>query len=230
MYGIKFDDLHSYDDLGLVLTSKDMGTPKPKTMTVDINGAHGVIDLTESLTGYVQYENRQLRFEFQVFAGKTAWVSAYSDLLTAIHGKTMKVVLDEDPDFYYSGRVTVNTWTSMKSLNTIVVEVDADPFKYSMISSEEPWLWDPFSFVDGVIYYTSYTVNGSLSVRLPNEKMVQSPYFDCSAAMQVTVKGVTYDLPAGRSQNYDILLEDNITEMTFTGNGTVKVIYRGGRF
>lgn len=228
MYGIKFDEVHSFDDLGLILSSVDLGTPEPKTMIVDINGANGQIDLTEALTGYTQYKNRKLEFTFQVFAGAKDWIKTYNKLLSDVHGKMMKVVMDEDPDYFYQGRVTVNQWTSKKTLNTIVVDVDADPFKYMLKSSEEKWLWDSFSFVDGIIFQTDYTVSGSLDVRVPNLQMVVCPVFECSSQMKVTFNGNTYDLPSGRSQVYEVMLEDGVNNLTLIGDGTVNIIYRGG--
>lgn len=228
MIGIKFDELHSYDDLGLVLTSKEIATPEPKTMIVDINGANGSLDLSEALTGYVQYKNRKLTFTFSVFAGIKRWVTVYNSVMAAIHGKVMTVILDEDKNYYFHGRVTVNSWTSSKSLNTIVVEVDADPYKYSVKSSEEPWIWDTFSFADGVITNASYTVDGNLTVRIPNEQMVVCPEFETSAEMQVVFDGNTYTLEQGESQIFDIMLEEGINELEFIGNGTVKVKFRGG--
>ena len=63
MKGIKFGDYHSYDDFSLILTSKTIGTPTPKTEIIDIPGGDGVLDLTEFF-GEVKYNNRQLSFEF----------------------------------------------------------------------------------------------------------------------------------------------------------------------
>jgi hypothetical protein len=230
MIGVKFDDLHSFDDFGLLLTSKEIGTPDPKTLTVDVNGANGVLDLSEALTGYVQYKNRKLSFTFQVFAGIDRWVAAYNKLLSSIHGKMMKIVLDEDQKYFYKGRVKVNKWTSQKSLNTIEVEVDAEPFKYNVKSSDETWIWDSFSFVNGVIYQTSYTVNGTLDARIPNEQMVVCPEFEASEEMQVVFKGNTYTIAEGTSQLFEIMLEEGINEIQFIGNGTVQVKFRGGTF
>ena len=38
--------------------------PEPKTYTIDIPGGDGVIDLTESLSGDVVYNNRHQEFTF----------------------------------------------------------------------------------------------------------------------------------------------------------------------
>ena len=43
MNGITFGNKHTYDDWELVLTAKKLGLPTPKTSSVDIEGADGVI-------------------------------------------------------------------------------------------------------------------------------------------------------------------------------------------
>lgn len=228
MNGIMFGNVHSYDDLGLILSSKEVAPPEPKTMIVDVNGANGSLDLSEALTGYVQYKNRKLTFKFSVFAGTNRWVSIYNKVMTAIHGKMMDVILDEDKNYFYHGRVKVNSFTSNRTLNTIVVEMDAEPFKYNVKSSDEPWLWDTFSFVDGIIKDSAYEVNGNLVVDIVNEQMVVCPEFESNAEMQVVFKGNTYTIMPGVSQIYEIMFEEGANELEFIGNGKIKVIFRGG--
>lgn len=46
--------------------------------------------------------------------------------------------------------------------------------------------------------------------------------------MKVTHEGNTYSLPAGETTVYDIRLQEGDNYVTFTGNGTVKISYRGG--
>ena len=39
MIGVKFDSKHSYDDFGLILSSKSVPLPKPKTESVTVPGS-----------------------------------------------------------------------------------------------------------------------------------------------------------------------------------------------
>ena len=59
MKGIKFGNYHSYEAFQLILASKTIGTPSPKTETIDIPGGDGVLDLTEYF-GEPKYGNRKL--------------------------------------------------------------------------------------------------------------------------------------------------------------------------
>ena len=65
MMGVIFGEKHSYRDWGLVLKSRPViSPPTPKTKLIQVPGSDRVIDLTESLTGAVHYELRQMSFEF----------------------------------------------------------------------------------------------------------------------------------------------------------------------
>jgi len=46
MKGILFGTYHSYKDLHLILSEKEMGSPQVKTQTLDIPGGDGVLDFT----------------------------------------------------------------------------------------------------------------------------------------------------------------------------------------
>ena len=39
------------------------------------------------------------------------------------------MTLDDDPEFYYEGRFTVNQWQSGASFSTIVIDYNLQPFK-----------------------------------------------------------------------------------------------------
>lgn len=228
MIGVKFGTKHSYDDFGLILSSKEIGLPEPKTETVSVFGRDGDIDLTEALGDVVRFENRTLKFTFTLLDAVTKWAAVLSSVSNYLHGQKMQIIMDADRAFYYYGRCKVNQYASNKTLGTIVIECDAEPYKYDIYAAGSDWLWDPFSFVDGIIYLNTITVSGSKTVNLVNRAKVVSPTFTCSTAMTVTFDGTTYDLAAGKTTVYDIRLQEGDNSVTFTGTGTVKIEYKGG--
>ncbi len=132
MKGVKFGDYHSYDEWGLILTEKEIKSPKPKTIEIEIEGSDGVLDYTEFFGG-VKYENRSLSFTFRkANIAPDAFLALYSEVQNALHGKKMQIILDDDTAFYYYGRVTINEWKSNKRIGEIVIEVDAEPYKYKI--------------------------------------------------------------------------------------------------
>lgn len=228
MNGVTFGTKHSYNDFGLILSSKDISLPNAKLKTVEVPGADGVIDLTEVLTDDVKYENRNLSFTFTVIDPLASWAAVLSEVTNYLHGRKLQIVMDWDRNYYYEGRCTVNQFKSNKRTATIVIDCDCEPYKIEKNSSSEPWVWDTFSFVDGIIYINKVTVEGSLSVTLLNRRKVVSPTFTCSSAIRVTHNGKTYSLAAGTTTVLDIRLQEGENIVTFTGNATVTIDYKGG--
>lgn len=228
MDGVTFGTKHSYDDFGLILSSKNIGLPDPKIKTVEVPGADGVIDLTEILTDDVKYKNRKLSFTFTVVDPLASWSAVLSEVTNYIHGRKLRILLDWDRNYYYEGRCKVNNFKSSKRLGTIVIEADCSPYKVEKNSHSEPWQWDTFSFVDGIIYINSVTVTGSTTATLLNRRKIVSPTFICTAAMTVSFNGKTYNLKKGTTIVLDIRLQEGENIVTFTGNGTVTIDYKGG--
>lgn len=228
MNGVTFGTKHSYDDFGLILKSSTISLPKPKTKTVEVPGADGVIDLTETLTDDVKYNNRTLSFTFTVIDPISSFASVLSEVTNHLHGRKLRIYRDADRNYYYEGRCTVNQFKSNKRTATIVIDCDCEPYKIEKNSISDPWLWDEFSFVDGIIRISTWTVNGTANATLINRRKIVSPTFTCSAAMTVRFQNKTYNLPQGTSTVLDIRLQEGENTVTFTGTGTVQVEYKGG--
>lgn len=228
MVGVTFGTKHSYDDFGLILSSKEIGLPEPKTETVSVIGRNGDIDLTEALGDTVTFKNRTLKFTFTLLQANVYWTSALSSLSNYLHGKKYQIILDADKTFYYYGRCEVDKYQSNKTLGEIVVQCDVEPYKIEVNGAGMPWIWDTFSFVNGIIHVTSVTVSGTETVNLANHAKIVSPTFTTTAAMTVTYNGTTYSLPKGTTTVYDIRLQEGDNYVTFKGTGTVTVTYKGG--
>lgn len=235
MDGVTFGTKHSYRDWGLLLKSRPViSPPSPKTVYVDIPGSDGIIDLTESLTGDVKFDNRTIKCEFVVLDARNRWSDIYSEIMDYLHGQRMRVRLDEDPTYYYEGRLQVNEWKSDKVTSTITIEGDVEPYKMEMFSSLEDWEWDSFNFETGIIRdYKEIRVDESLTFTIEGRRRSVVPSFtvvsDDGSGLQVRFNGTTYDLPDGTSRVLNIVIKNGTNTLYFTGNGTVSIDYRGGR-
>lgn len=130
MNGVSFNGKHSYREWGLLLKERPyIAPPEPKTKLVEVPGSDVVIDLTESLTGQVHYGMREGKFEFYVLNGRSEWSAVYYAILNELHGKRLQIVLDDDPNYYWLGRVTISDWESDKKTATIVVSAQLEPYK-----------------------------------------------------------------------------------------------------
>lgn len=228
MQTVTFGTKNSYDDFGLILTDKNIGFPEPKLEEVDVIGADGVIDLSEVLNDDIKYKTRKLQFTFTVLKGSKYWASTVADVANYLHGKKLRIQMDFDPTYYYTGRCKINSFKTSKRLCTITIDAECEPYRLDINGNGEKWLWDTFSFQNGFIKVNAVTVNGSLQVNLQNQRKIVSPTFTCSTAMTVTFDGVTYNLPKGKTQVLGIRLQYGTNYVTFKGNGTVKIEYQGG--
>lgn len=227
MLGIKVGNIHTYDDWGLILTKAEISFPEPKTETQDVPGMNGALDLTEALTDDIKYKNRNLTFTFSMIDPRSRWDVMLSTIENYLHGKRMQIILDSDKYYYYEGRCTVDSFTSDKAIGKLVIVCDAAPFKYEL-EAGGAWIWDTFSFVDGVISVTKFTVSGSETITVMSGREIVSPTFVCDSAFSVTYNDVTYKIPAGTTKVLDIRFKEGSNRLTLTGNGTIEVRYKGG--
>lgn len=131
MKGIFFGDYHSYDDFHLVLNSKEVGSPSAKTTEIEIPGADGVLDLTDFF-GSVKFNNVKHKFQFQTIVPQHEFLSLYSDIKSKIHGQKIRIIIQDDPYFYYIGRCFVSAFTNDKNIGNITIECDCEPFRYKL--------------------------------------------------------------------------------------------------
>lgn len=130
MHGVIFNDKHSFRDWGLMMKSRPkISPPAPKLKLIDVPGSDSVIDLTESLTGTVNYEMRTISFEFVMMADREQWPHIYSDILKTLHGRRVKIIMDDDANYYYTGRVTVGDLEPEKKVAVLTMEATVEPYK-----------------------------------------------------------------------------------------------------
>lgn len=130
--GIYFGEIHSYNDLNLILSKVEIEPAKAKTTYVDIPGGDGSLDLTE-VHGKVKYSNRNAKFTFTMHPSgdlsESAWERKKTEVSNEINGKKFEIVSDRDPEYFYSGRCSVDDYLSNKRIRQIVVSAKLNPYK-----------------------------------------------------------------------------------------------------
>ena len=227
--GVKLGDKHS-NDYNLVLTNKEIPLPDLKTNIINIPGANGSLDLSEVLTRNILYKNRTLVLKFEYLGTWNTFQSMISKIADDLHGKKIKVIFDIDSNYYYEGRAKIDKLDSDIKKKSLTIKVDAYPFKIENKSSIEDWLWDEFSFEDGIIReYTNLVVNKKLILNIPGRKMSAVPIIISNKNMKVTYNNITYSIEAGENIITELATSEGDNIYTFTGNGTINIDYRGGR-
>lgn len=130
MHGIIFGEKHTYRDWGLLLKSRpEISPPSPKLKLVKVPGSNRVIDLTETLTGEVKYDTRQITAEFFIMDDRDRWPVLHSEILEHLHGKSIRIIMDDDPNYFYTGRVTVGELTPDKKTASLTITAEVEPYK-----------------------------------------------------------------------------------------------------
>ena len=118
------------DDWDLILTEFENPLPEPKVVTVEIKGSDSILDLSETLTGDVLYNNRKIKLTFEMMD-----ISDYNQLITTIankiHGRNVTFQFANDDKYYYTGRATISKWECSKQRGKVIIDVDAYPYKYA---------------------------------------------------------------------------------------------------
>lgn len=224
MNGVTIGNKHSWRDWNLWLLNKpDIQPPQVKSVLLDIPGADGVLDLTESLTGDVQYGTRKIGIELHLVDATNRWTGIYSKISNYLHGRQMKIIFDEDRGYYWDGRLYVKSWKSSRLHGVIAVEAEVDPYKYEIEASNEPWKWDPFNFETGVIRnYNEIEVDGATLLKVIGSRRPITPTINCSqSGMGVTVSGSNlFVLPNTKTSSGLTFTKTSDGGMKITGTST----------
>ncbi len=206
MKGIHFDNVHTFDDLQLILTNKVIGSPTVKTNVLDRPGADGMLDWTEFF-GEVKYGNRNLSFDFQTMVQQSQFMDVFSKVENALHGRKMRILLDDDPAWYYIGRVIVSDWKAERQIGKLTIDCDCEPYKYKM---------------DNTV--VQQAVNGTVKVTLLNsrKRAVPEVKITTDSSMNIVYQGVNvWDLGSGSFTLPELELVEGENIVTLTGTGTV---------
>lgn len=214
MLGVTFGDKHSFHELGMWLKKyPEITPPAHKTKYVDVPGADGALDLSKILTGHMQYSRRTITMEFIILAKRDEWPEKHSEIMDLLHGEEMDLILDDDPQYCYTGTLSVSGFDPQKVTSGVTITMDAEPYKTRIETTTK-----------------SFTVSGSLTATIDGDKKPVIPTITASSAMQMTFGGLSYSLVKGENVLPDVVIRKGVNTFVFNGSGTVAFEYREGRF
>ena len=128
-----FDNINTFSDWRLILNAKSVTPPKPNTNYVKLDGMSGTLDLSESLTGEVTYEDRTVSATFLATEGSyITRVNLFDNIIKKLHGKKVKIIEPDDPYHYLYGRITVKSIDNNRVYGKITLEATCEPWRYSI--------------------------------------------------------------------------------------------------
>lgn len=230
--GVTFaDQWHTERDWNLHPVRIYISMPEAKEQVIDIPGGDGTIDLSE-INGRPMYGMRTVELEYHLRnVDNEKWSLIYSEIGAVITGKKVKMVLDDDPDHYYMARLKVDGEKTDYVNAELTFTGTAEPFKYDLTATNEPWLWDTFNFETGVIREIE-----EVEITAENNKVTiigagidTPPVFVVSQAdnLKLTYGGRTYTLKVGRNRFPAVRVGKEDVTLTFSGTGKFEVEYRG---
>lgn len=176
------DSKDAFDDFGLVpANATAISMPELKEQYLEVEGADGKgIDLTDSLAGRPLYSSREgtMTFYRQTYDN---WTIGIPDVANYLHGQKMKVVLDDDPLWYYEGRLQITSIESNEYWATIEISYTFEPYKKRVYACYDlaytgttddtsygihryPVLWDLIDFDNDNAVASSYNTSGIITL------------------------------------------------------------------
>lgn len=152
---INGEEKNTWSDWLLVPVSRPAIVPPPvQSFTEEIPGRSGKFDYMNSILIDPAYDNREGTLEFIIDHDNDKyfdWHVTYNQVMKFLHGQFGRMILADEPDYYYEGRFHVEEFNSNADWSTIVIGYDVQPIKLSTVSSLDAWKWDPFNFCTGII-------------------------------------------------------------------------------
>lgn len=177
---------------------ESLNPPEPKSYTVDIPGGNGTIDLTESLTGDVVYNQREQVFKTFYVGKEDTWEQCKTKLLNALHGRRLSYKLSFDPGYTYVGRFDVSSCTRLGRgfrAGEFEIKITADPYK----TKDE--------------YTYKLNATGGKSFTFSSGRRPVHPVIECSNPVYITWDGDELIVPAGTYRLNDVVFRQGNNEI-----------------
>lgn len=250
-HSVTFDGKNSWDDWHLIpVVRPSFVPPTLNTKYIEIPGSSGSLDISESLTGYPTYKNREGSLEFLVANGFKPWEELYQEISSYLNGRIIQAYLEDDPDYYYEGRFTVTEWdSSSPPWSKITISYIVDPYKWRKHSSTYSWLWDPFVFATDTTFVSPFDdfrvdaanwsrktfkmedfgdapVCPTFIIKSTDKKGMDAKYINTTLGISIP----QVHLPDGTTEVYDFIFYGRSNyELYFKGHGRISMEFRIGR-
>ena len=207
-----FDKFNTFYNWHCILTEKDTTDPEPKTNYVDLDGMHGTLDLSESLTSEITYKDRNVSASFWTDYGTRAdREKLLRDIVRVLHGKKIDIVDPDYPEHYFKGRVMVTSKKNNIAYAEFTIDAICEPWRYSREASVRVVNVDN-NVVDVVI-----NNHGVKSL---------SPRITVDGSVTISVNGSSVSISDGTYMISGIKLKQGTNVLNVSGDGSVVFEYR----
>ena len=257
-HSITFDNKNTWDDW-CIIPENDViiAPPAQKTNYIDIPGGNGSLDMSESLTGYPLYENRTGSITFIVVNSSASlipncnpikWRNLVTNIMSYLHGKRRRMILEDDPTYYYEGRFNVESVESGEDFSRLTIGYNLDPYKLTVESTVGEWIWDTFNFQTGIITTRMFSridvTTDWKSITIHDKVVGDAPVVPSITAASTNGEGIifrfvnptlhideTKQIPNGTFEFPDFVIYGDPVSFYYrvtSGTGTLRIEYRQG--
>lgn len=214
MNQILFDNVATFNEWGIYLSSYSIGDAEPKEHYIDIPSGDGSIDLTESLTGDVTYSNRDFEATFTIKPPQKDWLLLLAKINAFLNGRKRKIRVANEPGYYLLGRCKTT------------FEKDGVVAFLTVTASCEPWRYKE----QETIYNLTIPASGQLEVNCKNSRKRVLPVITVSDEVTVVFgnKSITMNAGSYKYTNIRFVEGDNKLIITGTAGTTIAIEYQEG--
>ena len=227
---------HTLKDWNLAIGNNNcIGDPTQETYYLDVPGADGFLDYSDSLTGRPVFKERSIEITLGGKLNREKWTAFISNLRILLQGKKIRIVFDDFPGYYWEGRCELSSFERSREIGTFKLSIpQADPYGYSLNENSENWFWDPFDFELGVIddpitiTLTAESNTSTCTIVHGNVPFIVSIRVSDLGDVGLSMTDGTdnYLLKLGDNPFAQLLVDTEDLTLTFTGRGSLQVIYR----
>ena len=229
MYGITYNNKHSFKDLGLtVLNTRIIETPSKVKTTENIPFSNLTYDFS-NLYGSNCYSERKLEYEFLIKTHNNMELEFKRMLidqwLLSSNSKT-QLFDDNIPGYYYLAECVSVEFEDLVKTGKLKAIFTAYPFRIGE-AYEGNSLWDNFNFELDVLQDTKFTVNGSSNVNIYNPSIIDiEPSIIASSQFEIVLDNKKYTVGYGTSKDYRFKFKPGNNNLILKGNGTIEFRFR----
>ena len=243
---------HTWKNWGLIPTVRPFVAPPPdKTSEMDAKGINGKADVSTQLLGFPLFNNREGSWTFYLSTNddysdyildnngnpildhngdplrsvtSQTFNQKYSQLLRLLNGKRVSIVLDEDPDHFYKGKVLIEEWIASNdgSLNGLTIKYDLFPYKFKIeetVLTYGPDIAGNYKILPLDAKYPMITVPWLLIVQGPSETPITPMMGNSRVWFDNDELDIHLIAPAASNYNFSAKIGERVKMIASYGEG-----------
>ena len=204
----------SSEDFKLGIIKVNIGTPKPNLITEKVPYCNGAFDFSTVVTGGLKtYSDRTITVDFNYISdGQEDLYTKFSEMSSwLLCGAKDKLIFNYINGFYTGQCTELSTLDSFINYGKFTVTFVCNPSL--KVGSYGDYIWDTFSFIDGISEIAKWTVNANDIISIFNKGIDVNPNLLVDSDITITLNNKTFELQAGENILNGLILKNGDNEI-----------------